>query len=185
MFDTDLRQNVSPLARSLQIIVGAMIAGCAAFLVCVVVLHKTGAMSARQLGEMPLITYLSVALTVSCLASSVVVGNLLTQSQLRSIASGTFRRRPVAGLSAESMERLGDTGPLCHVLQTRTVIVAAMAEGAALFACVAYMLEGKTLALVCALAALLALVARFPTLDRVVQWLTIQREAIAAARPTS
>jgi len=73
------------------------------------------------------------------------------------------------------------TGKLAPIYQTQLIIGAAMLEGAAffatiayMFATIAYMVERNPLALATAIALLGALVARFPTSDRVNAWLDRQ-----------
>jgi hypothetical protein len=65
------------------------------------------------------------------------------------------------------LERIGDAGKLSIVYMTRTIVAAALLEGAALMAIVAYMLEGSTVALGLAVALVAGILLHFPTASRV------------------
>ena len=63
---------------------------------------------------------------------------------------------------------------LVPVFQTQLIIGAAMLEGGAFFAAIAYMLERSPIAAGMALVLLVVLASRFPTRDRIQAWLDHQ-----------
>lgn len=95
---------------------------------------------------------------------------------LRGVFLGNARRNIVAGSWTAPGGRLpygeaGDAGRLFHGWLTVTIITAAGMEAAALMALVAYLLEGKPVALVAAGVFGLLLALQMPTRDRLDAWL--------------
>ena len=163
--------DVQATTRTSQIIVGSLIQGVVLFMAIVLIFLKPdGEQPAAP--ETPVITYLAVALGASVLVASFVVPKLVVDAGLRGYVK--------AGASPASTT--GDAGPkqvkpavasyeLLPLFQTQLIIGAALAEGGAFFATIAYMLEHQYLVLGVAGALLAVLVSRFPTVDRVNVWL--------------
>jgi hypothetical protein len=70
----------------------------------------------------------------------------------------------------------GDAGSLMAVFQGKIIVGAAMLEGGAFFAAIAYLVEGGPIALALAVVLWLGIAAHFPTLPRVIGWIERQLE---------
>ena len=68
------------------------------------------------------------------------------------------------------------------VYMTRTIVAAALIEGAAFMSIVAYMLEGSTVALGLAVALVAGILLHFPTASRVVGWIEAQVRRVEEER---
>ncbi len=75
-----------------------------------------------------------------------------------------------------------DTGKLASVYLTQFIIGAAINEGLAFFACLAYLIGKNPIAMGLALLLLVALVARFPTRLRFASWVDRQQELLVQDR---
>jgi hypothetical protein len=71
---------------------------------------------------------------------------------------------------------------LAVVYQTQLIIGAAIDEGAAFFAGIAYLIGKNSIALGAAILLLAGLLARFPTRERVARWIEHQREKLILER---
>ncbi len=165
---------LQPLTRTCQIIVAALIMGVVSFLAIIVLfLPAQGLMVAAPGGgapgpapadsALPLITYIAVAMGLADLALSFVIPSF----------SVIKARREIAQRGASKIKG-DDTGALAQVYQTQLIIGAAMLEGGAFFAAIAYMLERNPIALGMALVLLVVLAALFPIRDRISTWLDHQ-----------
>lgn len=183
MTDPDALQ---PMIRTCQILVAAMIMGVMAFMAVTLVVIQV-ANPARVLpvegaggagpgnSPLPLITYLAVAVGVMDLALAFVVPRMNTDRARRQMALGGPTAITEGVPSApKQLYPAGYTGKLAQLFQTQLIIGAALLEGGAFFAAIAYMLERSPLALVMAVVLLGTLAARFPTSDRVNAWLDRQ-----------
>ena len=75
-----------------------------------------------------------------------------------------------------------DTGRLAVVYSTQLIVGAALNEGAAFFAGVAYLIGKDPIALGVGLFLVGVLIARFPTTDRVARWIARQEEMLLVER---
>jgi hypothetical protein len=134
--------------RVLQIIVGALITGVLAFAGFVVF---TGAL--QQPPKPGFLSQLAVVMAAINVALHAIIPSIIERSALanQSVGSGVPQ--------------------LLGVFQTRTIIAAALLEGAALFATVTVMIEHQSWVLVVTGVLLLLLLLQFPTTTRVEQWL--------------
>jgi hypothetical protein len=82
----------------------------------------------------------------------------------RASEMGLVKSLPNAG-------ELGDVAPLAAIYQTRTIVAAAMLEGAAFFAVTAFMIGRQSLALYVAMALVVLILSQFPTAPRLESWL--------------
>jgi hypothetical protein len=157
-------------ARLLQIIVGVMLAGTIAFLVVAIVVQATGEGSTDEKPTTPVITYVAVGYAVIALILRGVVPGWLTGQILAKLgaagAQSTDQHRQ-ATLPGSSFHRL---------YVTRTIIGAALVEGAALLATVAYLIEGHILGSIVSVVLALVLAAHLPTKARIDDWISRQRE---------
>ena len=122
----------------------------------------------------PLFTYIAVAVGLMNLALSFVVPNLAVANGRRQIARGVAPKIKGGPTEAKQIYPSGDTGMLAQLYQTQLIVGAAMLEGAAFFAGIAFMLERNPIAAGMALVLLAVLAARFPTRDRIQAWLEQQ-----------
>ncbi len=187
MTDPDALQ---PIIRTCQIIVGAMIMGVATFLAIALFVTQVAvnpappppgggaggaAIAAPGDSSLPVITYLAVASGLIVLVLSFVVPKINIARARRQIAlAGPIATIEGVPPEPKQLYPAGYTGKLAQLYQTQLIIGAAMLEGAAFFATIAYMLERNPIALATAIVLLGALVARFPTSDRVNAWLDRQ-----------
>ncbi len=187
MTDPDALQ---PIIRTCQIIVGAMIMGVATFLAIALFVTQVAvnpapappgggaggaAIAAPGDFSLPVITYLAVASGLIVLVLSFVVPKINIARARRQIAlAGPIATTEGVPPEPKQLYPAGYTGKLAQLYQTQLIIGAAMLEGAAFFATIAYMLERNPIALATAIVLLGALVARFPTSDRVNAWLDRQ-----------
>ena len=177
-----------PFIRVCQIIVGALIMGVVMFLVMVVLViprfdggapvkaEVAGAADVGPATALPIITYVALAMGASVLVLSFLIPQVSVSQARRQIAKGTA---PKPGRTAEE-----DTASLLPIYQTQLIIGAALLEGGAFFATVAYMLERRPMALAAAGVLLGVLVTRFPTIDRLRGWMDRQTEIPLEERQT-
>lgn len=171
-----------------QIIIGALVAGLLTFLVIVTVLDTEpkagggaggqGAVAADA--SLPIITYVAVAFAAATLPMSFVIPLLVAKQQRQAIASGKLTARsPVGATPGKGTNGAASSlGGLPVAFLTQLIVGAAMNEGAAFFALVAYLIEKNPIALAVAIVLIAGVIARFPTAGRVERWLEQQREKL-------
>jgi hypothetical protein len=195
MSDMTDPDGIEPITRTCQIIVGALVMGVLTFLAIVVFLNVGAgnpapgqgiggaALPLPGGGSLPLMTALAVVLGIIGLVMSFTVPRVFVAGTRRTIA----REAPPATTARKASEPAqvypaGDTGRLLPVYTTQLIMGAAIAEGMAFFAAIAYMLEHHPIALGTAIVLLGGLIARFPTADRVNAWLDRQHDLLRAER---
>jgi len=189
---------VEPITRTCQIIVAALVMGVLTFLAIAVFLNVApGNPAPGQAGQgiggvslplpgggsLPLMTALAVVLGIIGLVMSFTVPRVFVAGVRRTIA----REAPPATTARKASEPAqvypaGDTGRLLPVYTTQLIMGAAINEGMALFAAIAYLLERHPVALSTAIVLLGGLIARFPTADRVNAWLDRQLSQLQVER---
>ncbi len=181
MSDSPWHTELTSVLWTLQIVVGALIAGCVAFLVIVLVL----------LGGMPdgdeplLLTYVAIAFAASALIARMVIPGVIISRGRRKIAQGTWRSSQQSTLPpacSKFLEQAGDAGKLWMLFSTATIVAAAILEGAAFFMLVVVLVEKSPLALIVALMLILGLMLHFPTHPRTVRWIEDQLRLIEQER---
>jgi hypothetical protein len=183
---------IRTVTRQGQIIVGALISGVLVFLVVAVVVGPlagvgadAGAQPAGKLAQsVPILTYIALAVGAVCLSMSLIVPSLLAKQQRLAMAGGkSLPGQSPASTPAQRPEAVG-TAPtgLSSVYLNQLIIGAAMNEGAAFFAGVAYLVEKNPIALAVALVLIAGLIARFPTASRVERWIEQQQEKLREDR---
>jgi hypothetical protein len=190
---------VARVTRTTQLIIGAEIAGVTFFLLIVLYLvHGAGfslmgappgqAAAANAPGapnpgggqqapqSMPLVTYICAAMAVTVLPLSFILPGVIATASLRSGAA----QRPADGSSPTKTAGAtpGAPGSTAAAFQTSAIIGGALAESAAFFGCVAYLIEQNPIALVVAAVSIAALVVQFPTRGRVERWIAVQDEKL-------
>lgn len=157
--------------RAMQIIVVALAMGILIFAGIVVTVVVGPDPLQTQAGIMTSLALLFAAVAIGL---SFVVPRIMINASRRRIAAGTWQGPSPGSAMPEALAELGDAGPLVFVYQTAMIIGAAMCEGPAFFALVSTMLEESLLGLAVAGVCLLMVLARFPTISRVEDWLDAQ-----------
>lgn len=181
---------VSQVTRTLQIIVGALVAGLLIFLAITVALNMQprnphppgGPPPARA----PSLIYVALAFAAMSMPMSALVPRMITTNARKQIARGTWvpGRRPMAQMEAAlaAGKEVPDEIKLLGVYHTQTIVGAALNEGAAFFAIIVNLIEPSSLALGLALVLIAAMLPRFPTRGKVEQWLVQQVELVHQGR---
>jgi hypothetical protein len=183
------------VTRTLQIIVAALITGVVVFLgISSVVAPILGAppgaggaggagppAAAGPMDLRDVITWTAVAFAAVGLPLSFLLPGWMSNQNRRSIAAGTWNAPGTPALFGPGALE-SDTGKLAFVYQTQLIVGAAMNEGPAFFAVVAYMLGKNPIALGLAVLLLVAMVVRFPTRLRVASWIDRQQELLIQDR---
>jgi F0F1-type ATP synthase membrane subunit c/vacuolar-type H+-ATPase subunit K len=174
MSDEAWLEDAGKSTRTLQVIVAAICMGVVMFLgiALLVVLSANGAAQAN-----PAAQPLPVSLTL--IAAIVVVVGLFAGVIAKWAVTKRAQRQLVADRSASS---LGDRKSLLKLLVTRTIIGAALTEGVALLAIIAYMIEKSPISLGLSVFLLLVIASHFPTRSRVVSWVEREVEGLEMAR---
>jgi len=123
------------------------------------------------------ITYLALGFGALQIVLQAIVPSLLVNGLRRQLALGTWPRpRPGATVPPD------DAGKLCLLFQSRTIVGGALAEGAAFFLLIAYLLEGQPIALGGAAVMLGLVLGRFPTRPGLESWLSAQQDLLSQER---
>jgi hypothetical protein len=153
--------------KTMQIIVGAMLAGVVIFSIVLLATQPGQAEREPATADALPLTWLLIGFgAVEVLMVWVFRGVFLGNAR-RTIAAGTWR--PPAGPSTYAAA--GDAGRLLQSSFTATIIAAAGMEAGALMSLVAYLLEGRPVALVAAGVFGMLLALQMPTRGRLDQWL--------------
>jgi hypothetical protein len=159
------RDQLKPMVRTMQIIVGALCLGVLSFLMVVLVI---GATKPQDQGGEPFLTYVAVGMAVG----AVIVSMWLPSMILRS--SQVTTTNPLAGDShprGANVTAAENIGPFAQLYQTQLIVRCAILEGAAFFCLVSYMIEQHALGLVAVVVLLLIMLTNFPTPSRVETWI--------------
>jgi len=166
------------LVRALRIIVGTMALGTLAFAGVVVALRAAGR---GPPPDGPVLTFLAGGLALMSLMMWQLLPRAVATRGRRQIAAGEFKAPRRGGWLTELAG--SDEGRLQLLYQTCTILGAAALEGAALFACAAYLIEGVPWALVLGVAlAGLILANELPTRARAERWVSAQQRLLAEER---
>lgn len=175
---------IAPHVRTLQIIVAALCSGLLMFLAIVLLmgLETTEPAPAANAAEgesgFALLTLVAAAFTLVAIAMSFIVPRVIVAQTLRRFAASEPAKSNSSGEGPSGAEAQA----LLGLHQTQTIIGAAMLEGAGMFVIIAYMLEGQPAVLLLLVLLLLGILARFPTLPRVVEWLVTKSRTIDELR---
>jgi hypothetical protein len=180
---SELAERLKPAIMTLRVIVIALATGVVAFAVAAIVIRMQQA-AAPANDAAGLLTILGIAAAPVAFLLSRFLPGLIVAKARRQIAGGQY------GVPAESnpnqasgpqsgMVQLGDDGKLFTVFQTKTIISAALVDGAAFLNIVAFLLGGSLIALGLGLLLALAIVSLFPRMSRVLEWIEAQRRLMA------
>jgi uncharacterized membrane protein (DUF485 family) len=173
------REALRPQVRVMQIIVAAMAMGVITFGVIVLAVIVKPEQLQPIAGP---VTYAAIALAITSLGMSVVLPRIIVATARRKIAQGNWQPPPQHTAAAEALTELGVDGQLVMVYQTAMIIGAALLEGPAFVGLIATIIEKSSLGLGVSAVCLMLLLARFPTIGRLENWLDGQRRALEADR---
>lgn len=179
MLSDPQRQYVRSVVRTLQIIVGALAAGVLMFLAVVLFLVSKNAQPARA--TLPTLTYTSVGMSAIIGIAWLVVPGIIVGRMRQSLINGNSSDWGLVKNMPNATE-LGDVVPLAAIYQTRTIVRAALLEGTAFLACIAYMLEHQAIALALAGLLLLMILSQIPTVSSLESWLEDQLMTVQQMR---
>lgn len=169
--------------RILQVIVAALFAGTLFFLL-IALTFVPQAKPPHPILPISLTMIAAALLVVGLIARAAVLWNVTAKAR-REIANGTYQplaRQRVAPLPSDVADKppdpCRDATYLLSVFQTKTIISAALFEGWAFFATVAYLIEGDPLGVGLAIVLIIGVAAHFPTQSRAIAWVEQQLELL-------
>ncbi len=168
----DHAERLAPRVRVLQMVIGALTMGVVTFLAIAVAIREGGVADFKPAPDPSGIRYLLLGIAGMMLLAGLVVPGIVVSARRRQMAGQTESAR------AEEMDQL------FGLFQVKTVVGAALTEGAAFLAIITYLLYGEVAALIAAgvFAALLLLLV--PTWSRIERWLEDQMRRLAEERQT-
>ncbi len=155
------REYLHTTTKTLQIIVGALMAGV---LVFAAVVFFIGDAEDNAGDESQMLSSIAIGATLAAVVAAVVVPRLMRAK---------FRQAIVAGeslgpnLPESQFSELGDVGLIMAAYQSTVIIGAAILEGAAFLNLTSYLVENQPINLACAAALLVGLLLKFPTRNRI------------------
>lgn len=164
MLDESQREQLKPLVRVMQIIVGALAIGIVNFEFVALWIVMSGEDPAVN---PPRMTYAAIGAAVIAFFASALLPMFLAGPMKRQIATA----QAVTGAKPDLRRYVG-------VYQTLLIIRCAILEGAAFFCLVGFMVEHHIAGPIAATLLLLAILVQFPTLSRLESW--IETELVAA-----
>jgi hypothetical protein len=171
---------IDQTTRVLQIIVFALVTGLVTFLGVVLFLHAQPKPARNPGAVLPVITVVAFTIAVVLAPLSLIIPRLVSDAARKQIAAGKWAPgNAPAGVTATT-----DAGRLAVVYQTQKIIGAAMTEGPAFLALIAYMLESTSAALGLALFLIVGVALRFPQRAQVQQWIDDQLGRLDMDRQT-
>jgi hypothetical protein len=186
MSDPPWQETLTPVLRTLQIIVGALVAGCSFFLAIVLIVSRDGAGGGGQ----PLLSYVAIACGVIALLAGAVAARAIVAAGRRNILrkagrapiGGTRSMHHRMGVRGDTSEESAVVASLLPLLSSATIAACAMLEGAAFFLLVAYLVEQWLPALIVAVAMIVLLALHLPTRSRVIHWVEDQLALLGQER---
>jgi hypothetical protein len=176
--DQTWRTAVPPQTRILQIIVLAMASVCLVFLLIATFLRQQ---NGAQPPEVPQLTYLMLVVASFTLAARVIVPSLMVRAaRQRLLSGGPAPGHLPNGPPVSTKDAAAHA--LCAVYQTRTIIAAALLEGATFLLIIAYLLEGVPAVLAIAAVLIVVIAAHAPSQARLTAWVEQQLRLIDEQR---
>jgi len=170
------------LVRTLQIIVVALATGCL-FFFAIALLAAGGPIG---FGEIPPVTAIALAVAAVIVGARCVIPGVFVAQARRKIREGTWSfPKPGANMPSDPDNPKTIIYSLAQVFMTRTIIGAAMLEGATFFLIITYLVARSPWSLIAALALIIALFAHFPTPSRVSSWVQDQMKLLDEERTLS
>jgi hypothetical protein len=163
--------------RVMQIVAGTLLTGVLVFLVIAI---ATASNRGPQRGEatLPVVSIVAVVMLMVQLPLAFFIPHSGIQAGTRRIASGAWQGPPGSDPTAYA----SDTAKLLAVRQTAMIIRSALLEGVAFLGCIAYMIEGRAIALGVVAVAVIVMLLTFPTRGRVRSWVEQQANRLVELR---
>ncbi len=174
MLKPEESEAVGGYLKTLQIIVGALVFGLVMFLGIVLLLHfQQGPFQRPQAGveSLPVISVVAFVIAAIQVPLAFVIPGVVAESQCKKIADGTWNPMENSNAPPLDPKMMTDVTKLLFVNQTRTIIGAALLEGAGFLALIAYMIEGERYVLGLALFLIGGVASRFPTRTGLENWI--------------
>jgi hypothetical protein len=182
MSDASWQDEIGRLVRPLQIIVPALVVGCLFFLAVVAFFIPPSEPAPHH----ALMGYVGLGFVLAALIAREIAVRGIVGRGRRRIRAGTFpppANSPVPGLSSqEFLARTGDAGLLSIVYQARTLVGAAILEGAAFLMLSLFMMGRQPWTVALAIALIAGVALHFPTRASVCQWIERQLRLMSEER---
>jgi hypothetical protein len=173
------REYAQTAVRTIQIIVAALAAGVIAFIGVAIFLVAQNVQAAVP--DRPFLTYTSLGMAAAVVIAWLFVPRLVAAGMKKAILDGQSEKWGIVK-NMPNATNLGYVVPLAVVYQTRTIIAAALLEGAAFFCTVSYLIEHQPIALYVAIALAFLILAHIPTVSRFETWLESESTEIEQTR---
>jgi hypothetical protein len=185
------QEAIARHVRTLQIIVGSLVAGVLMFLAIATVVARAD--GGGRAGQAPVLTYVAAVFAIAAVLAAWIARTVIVARGRRRIVEGTWQlpqrayvqtppERAAPAQITQSLEQTGDAGKLLFVFQTRTIVSAAELEGAAFFAVISYLLERHPPAMILAIILIAGVAAHLPTRGRVIRWIEEQLRLVEDER---
>ncbi len=168
--------SATAVTLRLQIIVGSLVMGAGTFGVVTFFMEMDAAQN-----NVPVVSYTFYAFTVCIVAARLFVPNLIVRQSRRRIANGTWTANPGMNPNATAVPKT-DAEKVAAVYQTRTIIAAALLEGAAFFGWMAFLMERQVAAAVIAGGLTLLIALHVPLRFQVAAWIDSELQHIEILR---
>ena len=166
--------------RVMQIAASGLLMGLVIFLtiVLIIVQIKNQGAGLAPPGNFPLISIVAVLFFALQGPLAFIAPGIQTGKGLRKIATGTWQLPPGADPSAFK----SDASKLLVLRQNTMLSRLAILEGAGFFGCIAYLVEGRMIALSEILVVLFLMLMSFPTYYRMRYWRELQTDRLIQLR---
>ncbi len=161
---------------TIGIITFALVTGVAMFAVIVIaVVRSKQVFEGDPWALEGTLTPIALLFAASMIPMSLLIPNLIAKQQFQGMKGATL----AAGGESAGFEGWGRAAAeLLPIFTTTHIIRMALLEGAAFFCLIAFMIEGKALALLAAAILLILMIAAYPTQSRVRNWLEEARNQL-------
>lgn len=180
MFTEEERALLAQATRTMQVIVGALAAGIVSLLIVVLAISFG---RAAPPPEMPMLTYMALALFPVAILVATLFPGVVLRSQRQGILNGSPKLEASATGFSTRIPAGGDiVAPYIGGYQTAVILRSAILEGAAFFALVVYLLDGLWWSLAAAAVLLLYILAGMPTRSRAEEAVKREQRAVEELR---
>ena len=174
--EAELGERLKPAVRVPQVIVVALTLGVAMFAIVALYVRLEVRMPAFD-ALTPILLPLGLLLAATALVAGRLLPALIVSRGRRAVADGTAETVASSGPLAAAAQ-LGDAGKLFGVYLNKTIVAAALFEGAAFVNLVAYMLLDNLIPLGVGIVMAGMIAVHFPTAPRVASWIVEQLRLI-------
>lgn len=154
---------------TLQIVVAALVTGCIFFAAIALVLEPPTNLQMSD-SQQPM-TYALIVFALIVLTARVVVPSKIVSNGLRQLAQKT-----------DDVDSAAAIGGVWAILQTRTIVAAALIEFLTFFSLIVYLVDKSPLALLLAVLLIIVLAAHVPTRSWTESWIEARLKAMEEER---